>query len=371
MMGIAKVFVKDLYELSSRPYLGIGLILVPLALLYVAGQSIVNSPQILLLLNERVESDVEIDAVADLLHEFAEIKIERHDWAAAQTPRIMGRERAQLALVAADPHKIFVRPMSSQQQDQLRVLAYQIAASLSYEKPWQVETIETAVDAWQDGEPLDVLAVDIVSVGSPSLQRNVALIPKIIALVVVFIPFLLSCSAIIRDKLNQLLPLQLVAPGVGWLEIVAGKAVAAIVLGTVNLFVLLIFSAMTFGVVMRSGAASVIALQLLAMLASTLLGLAASTLVKSQLQAYFIAALYAFSLIFLSGLFYPIEQALPLVQVISNAFPLTFSHVPLTDWMLYGLDSWPYRAETIGLMVQCIVAGGLALLSHKAARARI
>ena len=80
MIGVAKVFVKDLYEMSSRPYLGIWLILVPLALLYVAGQSIVNSPQTLLLLNERVESDVDVAEIAELLEEFSELRIERDDW---------------------------------------------------------------------------------------------------------------------------------------------------------------------------------------------------------------------------------------------------------------------------------------------------
>ena len=37
MIGSVKVFIKDLYELVSRPFLGAWLVLVPLVFLYVAG----------------------------------------------------------------------------------------------------------------------------------------------------------------------------------------------------------------------------------------------------------------------------------------------------------------------------------------------
>jgi ABC-type polysaccharide/polyol phosphate export permease len=92
--------------------------------------------------------------------------------------------------------------------------------------------------------------------------------------------------------------------------------------------------------------------------------------VPSQLQAYFVAAVYGFSLMFLTGLLYPIEQAHPIVHLISRIIPLTFSHEPMTDWVLHGVYGWPFAKETYWLIGQLLVGVGLVAFTHSIARKR-
>lgn len=368
MKGIGKVFVKDLFELISRPYLGIWLIVVPIALLYVASNTNVSDPKIRLLLDNKLSEP----KVNNLLLEFSDIQILelKKEWSEADMPIVMGQARAHLALLSHKPLKIFIRPTSSAEMERLQILAYQIAASLTYEKPWQVETLEASWDA--DRKDLGkIIAVELIGAGSSSVQRNISLIPEIISLIVAFLPFLVSCTAIIRDKENQMLSVQLVAPGINWVDIVLGKALMAMFIAMANLFVLLLFSVMALNVPARTNVWPIVGLQLLAALVSTSIGLMSSTLVKSQLQAYFISAVYAFALIFLTGLFYSIEQANSLVQFVSHFLPLTFSHGPTMDWMLHGLYAWPFKMETLWLAGQTLVGAALVGGSYSVARTRL
>ncbi len=377
MRGIAKVFVKDLHEMVGRPYIGVWLIVVPIVLLYVASNSIVDPPQTRVLLNDNITGELSKADIRNLLLEFSEIRVLERDWEEADTATVMGQEKAHLALVAHPERQIFIRPASSQQMERLKVLAYQIAASLAFRKPWQVEILEASRNEGSgtaDDEQLNfggIVSVGLVAVGSSAIQRNIVLIPKIICLIVAFLPFLVSCTAIIRDKENEMLGVQLAAPGISWMDIILGKSITAIFFAIAGLFAMLLFAVTVLDVPARTGVWPIVGIQFLAILVSTTLGLVASTLVKSQLQAYFISAVYGFSLMFLTGLLYPIEQAHPIVQVISRLVPLTFSHGPMTDWMLHGLYGWPFAEETLWLTGQSLVGAALAAGSYVVARRTI
>ena len=385
MRGVAKVFVKDLHEMVGRPYIGVWLIAVPIVLLYVASNSVVDPPETRVLLNSRVSGDLSRSQIRNLLLEFSEIRLLERDWIASDTAAVMGQQKAHLALVSQDRHQIFIRQASSQQMERLNVLAYQIAASLAFRRPWQVEVLEASrlgeAELTDEGGGLaeddaqlrfgDIVSVGLTAVGSSTIQRNIVLIPKIICLIVAFLPFLISCTAVIRDKENEMLGVQLAAPGIGWPDIGLGKLLTAIFFASAGLFAMLLFAVMALDAPARSGVWPIVGLQLLAILVSASFGLAASTLVKSQLQAYFISAVYGFSLMFLTGLLYPIEQAHPVVQVISRFVPLTFSHGPMTDWMLHGLYGWPFTEETLWLSGQLLVGAALATVSFVIARRTI
>lgn len=378
MRSIAKVFVKDLHEMVSRPYIGVWLIVVPTILLYVASYSIVDPPETRVLLNNNITGNLSTAEVRNLLLEFSEITILERDWDEAGAAMVMGQEKAHLALVLHGQRQILIRPTSSQQMERLKILAYQIAASLAFRKPWQVEILEASWDEETDTVDGDgqldfggIASVELIAVGSSAIQRNIVLIPNIICLIVAFLPFLVSCTGMIRDKENDLLAVQLAAPGISWVDIILGKSLIAIFFATASLFAMLLFAVMALDVPARSGVWPIVGIQFLAILVSANLGLAASTLVKSQLQAYFISAVYGFSLMFLTGLLYPIEQAHPIVQAISHLLPLTFSHGPMRDWMLHGLYGWPFAVETLWLTGQSLLGAVLMAGSFVIARRTI
>lgn len=386
MIGSAKVFVKDLYELGSRPFLGAWLVLVPLVLLYVAGNIDVHPSYIRTIVQPAESAKPAGARVRALASEFTQLAVVERDWDVSETSLVMAQDGAQIALAWDGRWQIFLRPSSSNEREQLLVLAYQLAMSIGFEKPWQIKFLESIIQSDQTSESdgqrpgrdgaanLATAAdagIEIVDLGSPTVEQTASLIPRIIALIVALLPFLVACSSLIRERENGTLATLIVAPRVGWWNIVAGKAITSLFVAIVNLFVLLLASVFLFAVPARIGLWPVFGVQLLAMLMSTLLGLAASILVKSQTRIYFLSVLYAFCLIFLTGLFFPLERTAAAVQYASHLFPLTFSQEPLTQWMAHGLLVWPFEAHVTWLAGQCVVALILVAGSVHIAKIRI
>ena len=163
----------------------------------------------------------------------------------------------------------------------------------------------------------------------------------------------------------------LVAPRIGWWSIVAGKILATVFISAANLLLMLIAAIALFDVPMRSGVWSIFGVQLLAILVSTLLGLAISILVGTHRQAYFLSAMYAFCLIFMTGLLFPLDRAIDTVRSLSHLMPLSFSLAPLNEWMSSGVYGWPFAEEVRWLYLQLIVALALVIISVHIARTRL
>jgi hypothetical protein len=79
------------------------------------------------------------------------------------------------------------------------------------------------------------------------------------------------------------------------------------------------------------------------------------TLVKSQLQAYLIAALYFLCLMLLTGFIYPLEKAVDSIQILSHILPLTYSQEYFTSWLLQGAQAEHYQQEIMWLVLQSII----------------
>jgi ABC-type multidrug transport system permease subunit len=285
----------------------------------------------------------------------------------------MSLHKAEIALVWNEGWHFFLRP-GVNDRDRLRALAFQMAVSMGVEKPWQIKMLEASFEdsGSSDGFDLSMLARFRMTPLGPSEDRLFAdLIPRVIALVVVFMPFLFACQTVVREKETGMLATLLVAPNVGWWSIVAGKILATVFISTANLLVLLLAAIAMFDVPIRTGVWPVFGMQVLAILVSTLFGLAASTLVGTHRQAYFLSAIYAFCLIFLTGLIFPLERAIDTVNSLSHLLPLTFSLGPLTEWMTNGIYGWPFVQEVRWLYLQLITGLGLLVIGVQIARSRL
>ena len=88
-------------------------------------------------------------------------------------------------------------------------------------------------------------------------------------------------------------------------------------------------------------------------------------------QAYFLSAMYAFCLIFMTGLLFPLDRAIDTVRSLSHLMPLSFSLAPLNEWMSSGVYGWPFAEELRWLYLQLIVALALVIISVHIARTRL
>lgn len=184
-------------------------------------------------------------------------------------------------------------------------------------------------------------------------------IPRLIALVAIFVSFLLTSGALVREREAGMLDMLLVVSRGKPLALVVGKLILPIVVSLISLLLLLVVSRTSFGIGMKPGALQILSLQILAIVSAGLAGLAISTLVRTQQQAYLVSAAYLLGLVLVTGFFYPIEQAATPVQIIACAFPLTFSGPPFEAWMNQGASSATYGLEFVSLGCQCVAMGAI------------
>ena len=174
-------------------------------------------------------------------------------------------------------------------------------------------------------------------------------VPGLIALVSVFTPFLLASGAFVRERETGMLEIVVLAGRRKWSALVGGKLLLPIIIAAVSLLLQLLVARSFFGFGFKPGMAGLLLLQFLAMLASGILGLSVSALVRSQQQAYLVSAVYLLGLILFTGYVYPLEQASTIVRFASNILPLTFSGPALEGWLLQGAGLSHYVAEATWL----------------------
>ena len=198
--------------------------------------------------------------------------------------------------------------------------------------------------------------------GTPS-SNSVWLVPPVIALIVVFIPFLLASGSIVREREIGTLEVLAAAPRVTWMGILFGKAILPVLTGIGVLALLILFSRTFFDFGMKPGFTGIFCLQLLAIMVASLQGLIISSLVRSQLNAYMISAVYLVALILLTGFSLPIDDASPLIQWISSMLPLTSTFRAFSVWMNFGSDVANFIPEVQWLIVLLVTSTGIAIIS--------
>ena len=363
---MTKVFAKDILELISPPFLGLWLLIVPLCLIYVAGSSDVRPIQIRALVAESSAAKPTAPTLRELLAANAQIAVISTKWDGLDVTDAMVRTDAQLAFVWDTRWRVFLRSRHDVPLHQLVALAIKGGLSLAGKKPWEVRVTDIV-----RGLPEMVGYLEIMDVtGSPAGSGN-HLIVGVMGLTVAFLPFLLACSMMTREWERGTLATLLVVPHVSWWRILAAKGLVALFATTTCFFCMLIFTFAYSDIPPRYNIGTIFAVQFVGMATSTLLGLAASSLARSQVQVYFLSTLYIFCLVFLTGISFPIANAATVVRGVANALPLTFSLPPLYQWLINGLTTWPPVAASYYLVAQCVTAFAIMLLSAVLARQNV
>ena len=180
-------------------------------------------------------------------------------------------------------------------------------------------------------------------------------VPGLIALSMVFIPFLLASGAFAREREACMLEMLILAGKRNWPAIVAGKLALPITVAFVSMLLQILLVRDAFSLGTKPGLLGMAALQLLAALAAGLFGIAVSALIRSQLQAYLASAAYLLFLILLSGYLYPLEEAGDTVRFASYALPFSFSGPAFEGWLLRGAGIDLNLAAAYPLAMQCVV----------------
>jgi ABC-2 type transport system permease protein len=215
----------------------------------------------------------------------------------------------------------------------------------------------TSTNALAVIQPFNVQTQGVVS-GNPSYFDFIA--PGIMAMTVMMSVMTGLPVAISQEKEIGTMDGMMVAP-VNRLSILLGKTLAQTGRGLIQGVIILGLAIGIFGVAIQGSIALVFALLLLGVFSFVGLGIVITSFTKDQETAQMLMMTLMFPMMFLSGVFFPIQQMPWYMQDISKALPLTYASDALRKVMVLGADIPQISTDLIVLIVFGVVMIAIAL----------
>ena len=206
-------------------------------------------------------------------------------------------------------------------------------------------------------KPFNVQTQGVVS-GHPSYFDFIA--PGIMAMTVMMSVMTGLPVAISQEKEIGTMDGMMVAP-VNRLSILLGKTIAQTMRGLIQGLIILVLAVGIFGVAIQGSILLVFALLLLGVFSFVGLGIVITSFTKDQETAQMLMMTLMFPMMFLSGVFFPIQQMPWYMQDISKALPLTYASDALRKVMVLGAGVEQISTELIILIAFGVVMIAIAL----------
>jgi len=161
------------------------------------------------------------------------------------------------------------------------------------------------------------------------------LAPGIMAMVVMMSVMTGLPAAISQEKEIGTMDGMMVAP-INRLSIILGKALSQTARGMLQGLIILVLAFMLFGVTIQGSILLVFGLLLLGVFSFVGLGIVMTSFAKDQQTATMLMTTLMFPMMFLSGVFFPIQQMPWYMQDISKVLPLTYASSALRKVMVLG-----------------------------------
>jgi len=161
--------------------------------------------------------------------------------------------------------------------------------------------------------------------------------PGIIAMTVMMSVMTGLPVAISEERESGTLDGMMVAP-ISRLSIILGKTLAQIGRGLLQGTIIIVIAVSVFGVTVHGSILLVFALLLLCVFSFVGLGIVLTSFTKDQETATMLMTTIMFPMMFLSGVFFPVEQMPWFMQTISKFLPLTYVADSLRKVMVLGAD---------------------------------
>ncbi len=161
--------------------------------------------------------------------------------------------------------------------------------------------------------------------------------PGIIAMTVMMSVMTGLPAAISEERESGTLDGMMVAP-ISRLSVILGKTLAQIGRGLLQGLIIIVIAVALFGVTIHGSILLVFALLLLCVFSFVGLGIVLTSFTKDQETAVMLMTTIMFPMMFLSGVFFPVEQMPWFMQTISNVLPLTYVANALRKVMVLGAD---------------------------------
>jgi len=180
-----------------------------------------------------------------------------------------------------------------------------------------------------------VVNVEGIVPGEPSYFQFMA--PGVMAMVVMMSMMTGLPHAISYEKDIGTMDGMMVAP-IRRLSIILGKVLAQTVRGMIQGIIILIMAVALFGVVIYGNIGLVFFILFLCVFSFVGLGILITSFTDKEETASMVMMTFMFPMMFLSGVFFPIQQMPWYMQDIANVLPLTYATSALRNVMVLGSD---------------------------------
>jgi ABC-2 type transport system permease protein len=256
--------------------------------------------------------------------------------------------------------------MSAAMQGALTAVFQQMSIMLAQQNVMVLNPAINATSALAIVQPYNVKVEGVVS-GHSSYFDFIA--PGIMAMTVMMSVMTGLPAAISQEKEVGTLDGMMVAP-INRLSIIVGKTLAQTARGLLQGVLILILASLLFGVSIQGSILLVFGLLLLGVFSFVGLGVVLTSFAKDQETAMMIMMTLMFPMMFLSGVFFPVQQMPWYMQSISKILPLTYAADALRKVMVLGAGIPQITTELTVLIVFGVVMTGIAVPVFKRAMTR-
>lgn len=162
----------------------------------------------------------------------------------------------------------------------------------------------------------------------------------------------------------------MMAAPINRLAVILGKTLAQTARGLLQGTLILVLSIVLFGVTIHGNILLIFALLLLGVFSFVGIGIVLTSFAKDQETATMVMMSLMFPMMFLSGVFFPIQQMPWYMQIISNLLPLTYAATALRKVMVFGAGIPMISTELAVLIGLGLVMTIIAVPAFKRAMTR-
>lgn len=269
------------------------------------------------------------------------------------TASVMNGEQGTLIIITDQSNP----QVSATIQAALSAVFNQMGTMLAQQNVQRLSPAVNASNSLAIVKPYNIQTEGVVP-GTPSYFDFIA--PGIMAMTVMMSVMTGLPVAISQEKEIGTLDGMMVAP-INRLSIILGKTLGQTARGLLQGVIILILAAGLFGVTINGSILLVFALLLLGVFSFVGLGIVITSFAKDQETAQMAMMTLMFPMMFLSGVFFPIQQMPWYMQDISKVLPLTYASQALRKVMVLGAGIPDITTELTVLIVFGVIMTAIAV----------
>jgi ABC-2 type transport system permease protein len=197
---------------------------------------------------------------------------------------------------------------------------------------------------------------------NPELKSSRFLIPGLFGMILMLVAVVSTTLSIVREKEQGTMEQIIVSP-LRSIEIILGKTIPYLLVSLIATTIVLIFSALLFGVKIQGNIILFYLSTFLFLLGALGQGLLISTFAETQSVAYIISILSSLLPTFLlSGFIFPVKNMPLALQIVTHIIPAKYYLVAVRSVMLKGVGIPAFWEQLVFLVVFCTVIIGVSVI---------